>query len=180
MNFFIHTPVCCPSRSELVTGRYLHNVKLPVDERQCGDGYAGNDAHGNVCCMHVDEALVNNRTLALYLQREAGYTVGMFGKCTRKTSLFFVFWLVLISLLVLAWPAGLFGKILSWVCAHRPEQLPAAAAARLRRLVRQRRLHLLRTLIRRQEHREPPNDPSIKAKWPSNKRQKRRSFSDQL
>ena len=91
MNFFIHTPVCCPSRSELVTGRYLHNVKLPVDERQCGDGYAGNDAHGNVCCMHVDEALVNNRTLALYLQREAGYTVGMFGKCTRqkRVSLFF-------------------------------------------------------------------------------------------
>ena len=74
-----------------MTGRYLHNVKLPVDERQCGDGYAGNDAHGNVCCMHVDEALVNNRTLALYLQREAGYTVGMFGKCTRqkRVSLFF-------------------------------------------------------------------------------------------
>ena len=139
MNFFIHTPVCCPSRSELVTGRYLHNVKLPVDERQCGDGYAGNDAHGNVCCMHVDEALVNNRTLALYLQREAGYTVGMFGKCTRqkRVSLFFFFWT-------------------QWcVCAHRPEQLPAAAAARLRRLVRQRRLHLLRTLIRRQEHRKP-------------------------
>ena len=140
-----------------MTGRYLHNVKLPVDERQCGDGYAGNDAHGNVCCMHVDEALVNNRTLALYLQREAGYTVGMFGKCTRKTSLFFVFCLVLISLL--AWPAGLFGKI-SVVCAHRPEQLPAAAAARFRCLVRQRRLHLLRTLIRRQEHREPQTTPA--------------------
>mgnify|MGYP002881360233 CR=1 FL=1 len=108
MNFFIHTPVCCPSRSELVTGRYLHNVKLPVDERQCGDGYAGNDAHGNVCCMHVDEALVNNRTLALYLQREAGYTVGMFGKCTRKKRVSFLFFL--------ACPyfpscVGLFGKI---------------------------------------------------------------------
>ena len=61
-----------------MTGRYLHNVKLPVDERQCGEGYAGEDEHGNVCCMHVDEALVNNRTIGLYLQREAGYTVGMF------------------------------------------------------------------------------------------------------
>ena len=170
MNFFIHTPVCCPSRSELVTGRYLHNVKLPVDERQCGDGYAGNDAHGNVCCMHVDEALVNNRTLALYLQREAGYTVGMFGKCTRKTSLFFV------STLTLATS----GKSeLSGVCAHRSEQLPAAAAARLRRLVRQRRLHLLRTLIRRQEHRKPQTTHH-QSKWSSNKKQKRRSFSDQL
>ena len=86
-NFFIHTPVCCPSRSELVTGRYLHNVKLPVDERQCSGGYAGEDAHGNVCCMHVDEALVNNRTIGLFLQREAGYTVGMFGKCALSPPL---------------------------------------------------------------------------------------------
>ena len=159
-----------------MTGRYLHNVKLPVDERQCGDGYAGNDAHGDVCCMHVDEALVNNRTLALYLQREAGYTVGMFGKCTRKKRVSFLFFL---PCPYFHSCVGRFGKI-SVVCAHRPEQLPAAAAARFRCLVRQRRLHLLRTLIRRQEHREPPNDPSIKAKWPSNKRQKRRSFSDQL
>ena len=30
--------------------------------------------------MHVDEELVNNRTLALFLQRERGYSVGMFGK----------------------------------------------------------------------------------------------------
>ena len=80
--------VCCPSRSELVTGRYLHNVKLPVDERQCGEGYAGSDA-GSINRRHVyirrareriayvDKALVNNRTVALFLQRKAGYTVGV-------------------------------------------------------------------------------------------------------
>ena len=27
-NWFIHTPICCPSRSELVTGRYFHNLKV--------------------------------------------------------------------------------------------------------------------------------------------------------
>ena len=65
-----------------MTGRYLHNVKLPATEKpaQCGEGYAGEDAWGNVCCMHVDEGMVNNRTLAQYLSRAAGYRVGMFGK----------------------------------------------------------------------------------------------------
>jgi N-acetylglucosamine-6-sulfatase len=61
-NFFIHTPICCPSRSELVSGRYFHNIKT-------------NEAPA---CMHVNENLVNNNTFAKYLA-EAGYTVGMFG-----------------------------------------------------------------------------------------------------
>jgi len=58
-NWFIHTPICCPSRSQLVTGRYFHNLK------QTGGG-----------CMHINEGLVNNQTFALYLHNQ-GYTVGM-------------------------------------------------------------------------------------------------------
>ena len=27
-NFFAHTPVCCPSRGELLSGRYLHNTSV--------------------------------------------------------------------------------------------------------------------------------------------------------
>ena len=80
-NHFIHTPICCPSRSETLTGRYLHNVKLPVNTGppQCTDGYTGHDDAGNACCMHVDESLVNNYTFAKPLH-DAGYLVGMFGK----------------------------------------------------------------------------------------------------
>jgi hypothetical protein len=61
-NWFIHTPICCPSRSELVTGRYYHNLK------KTGLG-----------CMHIDEDKVNNQTFAA-IMHEHGYTVGMFGK----------------------------------------------------------------------------------------------------
>lgn len=63
-NWFIHTPICAPSRSELVSGRYFHNI------RKVGGPW------GN---MHTDPELVNNRSFAYYL-RHAGYRVGMFGK----------------------------------------------------------------------------------------------------
>ena len=37
------------------------------------------DDAGNVCCMHVDEVLVNNYTMAKYMKAQKGYTSGMFG-----------------------------------------------------------------------------------------------------
>mmetsp|Transcript_38935 Transcript_38935/g.121222 ORF Transcript_38935/g.121222 Transcript_38935/m.121222 type:complete len:554 (-) Transcript_38935:109-1770(-) len=63
-NFFIHTPVCCPSRAQLLSGRYFHNVRMPTPEGGC---------------MHVDEGKVNPVSFAKYLS-EVGYTAGWFGK----------------------------------------------------------------------------------------------------
>ena len=60
-NWFIHTPVCCPSRGEILTGRYFHNIRNT-------DGPGGG-------CMHVDETKVNSRTFGYYMEA-AGYTVG--------------------------------------------------------------------------------------------------------
>ena len=61
-NFFIHTPICCPSRSELITGMYFHNIKAMP---------------GTKACMHTDSNYVNNNTFAKPLS-EAGYKVGTF------------------------------------------------------------------------------------------------------
>lgn len=65
MNFHIHTPICNPSRSELLSGRYFHNIKT---------------VGGPLWSMHVNEARVNTATFAMNL-KQAGFTVGMFGKC---------------------------------------------------------------------------------------------------
>jgi N-acetylglucosamine-6-sulfatase len=80
--FYIHTPICCPSRAETMTGRYLQNVQLPFAPKaqaQCTGGYGGKSTDGDVCCMHIDEGRVNNQTFALNLKNQ-GYTVGFFGK----------------------------------------------------------------------------------------------------
>jgi N-acetylglucosamine-6-sulfatase len=64
-HFHIHTPICNPSRSALLSGKYFHNIKTT--------------GGGNIWTMHVDEDKVNAATFAKPL-RDAGYTVGLFGK----------------------------------------------------------------------------------------------------
>lgn len=63
-NWFIHTPVCCPSRAELLSGRYFHNVRMPTSKGGC---------------MHVDTNKVNPVSFVAHLAK-ANYTAGWFGK----------------------------------------------------------------------------------------------------
>ena len=70
-NWFAHTPVCCPSRAQFLTGRYFHNLRMP--------GPSGG-------CMHVQtgvpgvEDKVNDHSFAKHLVRDGGYTAAWFGK----------------------------------------------------------------------------------------------------
>jgi hypothetical protein len=71
-NFFVNTPICCPSRTEFFSGRYYHNIGPPGD--------VGN-------CMHVDTANAAHPLTSLFgLLTRAGYNVGAFGKVTNDQS----------------------------------------------------------------------------------------------
>ena len=72
-NFFIHTPICCPSRAETLSGRYFHNIKMAPTTPPLPTYKYPN-------CMHINETKVNNATFAKYLKEDGGYTVGCFGK----------------------------------------------------------------------------------------------------
>ena len=71
----IHTPICAPSRAELMSGRYYHNVKNTAKSppgKLCGSGAVG----------HVDlKNKVYPYTFANTLRVQKGYRTGLFGKC---------------------------------------------------------------------------------------------------
>eukprot|EP00041_Stephanoeca_diplocostata_P020019 m.439189 g.439189 ORF g.439189 m.439189 type:complete len:310 (+) comp21448_c0_seq8:671-1600(+) len=74
-NWTIHTPICAPSRSELLSGRYFHNIKnsaLSPPNTLCGSGAVG----------HIDlDNKVYPLTFANNLRVQKGYHTGLFGKC---------------------------------------------------------------------------------------------------
>ncbi|CAE7232448.1 Gns [Symbiodinium pilosum] len=74
-NFFVNTPVCCPSRAELLGGRYGHNNLIgPL-------GHGNALSSGSRGCMWANVTgpdFVHNQ-LGSYLSK-LGYTNGLFGK----------------------------------------------------------------------------------------------------
>ena len=67
-NFFVATPICCPSRTEFFTGRYFHNVR-------------GVNGTG---CMHADTGNVSDPEHGLFGKFHSnGYSTGIFGKTTN-------------------------------------------------------------------------------------------------
>lgn len=65
-NFYVNTPVCCPSRSELISGRFNHNIRMPTSKGGC---------------MHMNSNTkeYEANTIATGLQK-VGYRTGLFGK----------------------------------------------------------------------------------------------------
>ena len=76
-NWRIHTPICSPSRSQTVSGRYFHNIKsqLEVPPALLQPAASG----------HIDGTLYRNDSFGVHLRRAAGYNVGMFGKSNFNT-----------------------------------------------------------------------------------------------
>lgn len=66
-NFFVHTPICCPSRASILTGRYIHNV--PIKTNRVEDNCYGQHWQKNA----------QRHTFAVYAQK-AGYRTGYAGK----------------------------------------------------------------------------------------------------
>eukprot|EP01084_Bolivina_argentea_P184141 317650_1 len=72
-NAFVNTPVCCPSRTEFVSGRYYHNIGAP---------------NGNCMFINANEYVFNANSIFSKMYQN-GYKTGVFGKLTNNDGQYF-------------------------------------------------------------------------------------------
>ena len=74
----IHTPICAPSRAEMQSGRYYHNIKndAPTPYWSVTSGAVG----------HLDLGKVWPQVFPKTLRMERGYTTALFGKCMNSAT----------------------------------------------------------------------------------------------
>eukprot|EP01084_Bolivina_argentea_P138599 243963_1 len=70
-NAFVATSICCPSRTETLTGRYFQNIRLQTESMNN--------------CMHVaaEYNVLNNTQSMFQMLSKSGYITGVFGKMTN-------------------------------------------------------------------------------------------------
>ena len=70
-NFFVNTPVCCPSRATLISGRFPHNTLYNHSA----------DPNGLPSCMHMNASSSDfeEKSIGKYMKK-LGYRTGQFGK----------------------------------------------------------------------------------------------------
>ena len=73
----VHTPICSPSRSELISGRYFHNIKSSVAVPP--------PAVLPAATAHINGSLYAGQSLGVHLRQRAGYRVAIFGKANFNT-----------------------------------------------------------------------------------------------
>lgn len=66
-NAYVHTPICCPSRSSILSGRYLHN------------GVTKNNSVSGNCNGRLWQEDAERKTFAIYAKK-AGYSTSYAGK----------------------------------------------------------------------------------------------------
>jgi N-acetylglucosamine-6-sulfatase len=83
-SFYTHSPVCCVSRSAILTGRYMHNIR-----QSSFQGFCSNNVFNDTCgCMYINASVpLEEHNLGVYMH-QLGYTTGYFGKYLNPGALF--------------------------------------------------------------------------------------------
>jgi N-acetylglucosamine-6-sulfatase len=112
--FYVNTPVCCPSRSQILSGRYAHNLRddhyepWPAGQRFCGDEPVEAPAEAHTCgCMRMNCSAsgFEESTYAHHL-KAAGYHTAYFGKFLNPPAMVRYCRNETLGPLEHAWPSG--------------------------------------------------------------------------